>query len=1350
MLVSALFSQVASYADFFGSLETAADYHDEGPLRWIVQHPGQMFFAILGLYIVWLPFSAISWIVQELFTGWIAFLILILLIVIIGRLVATSIIFPISVSMVAKSMQKEVASKVRSKVDRCLSVLEKFCFTLSVPNVVISPDVMNAIEALRHPLLNVWIAQQKTQETSDIPDTKLAHLSILRHYIQTAIALMESLQGTAMASTNNASSSIINDESLQNLASCDPMSLPLHPHPPFISLVSTDSVITNCVSSGLFTVLEKRQLALACLSRARWLSIWIEVIPYSTGLGGESAAREIANSLKLSKSVLTQAKSMLWKSCREAAIDHFKNALLCRRKTGFTDNRKSACKDSTGENGLSIADGAAQCFGIPSVVIEEVKSLLARDSKTELSSTDFVSDAASTCENSEKSSGNVCEGCGKVHEGGERGEGVDHENGHMHSGDTLSSLPPSNRLEIVKHVVKQARKVISSILDTIWKFSTSRFIPEPVCGLSYFRGEAELANGRQVWIPTEEDGMWVDAMYFLSLVPNVGHVKERRIRSGRYKTPSDESSLSGSGDSSSSNVGFTSTALPGWVSDCYSGVNSINESASGAGRRRRGGRGASNADEISVIDNESIHDDLSRETGINVAPLRIPLIHTTTAGRISFPSICTRYFCLFSQMWSFLCTFLCSSKALQPCNLTETMIASQIEFSSKLGGAGNTAPIASPRGVVLICGPNAGLYEYSWRFSEWVDKYRRMGFDVVVFNYRGYGRTCRRVEVNLLGGFFKFESTDITPRPISLQRDAQAVATWILRETRANALIIHGESLGGIAACHLGKLGLCDFLIADRTFDTLTSAGRHMVGAWSEPALIALTGWTGSNAINFVRFVLKLQTEFSETLSTTISSSTTSTISSTTSPLAQEKPSGSTSSLTMFKVLAQDFDDQVIHHEASLALGVAAVIASNSSPDRVRIKGELDVCAAQLYLLLLRSMRESAHLFTLKVDANSIDSVSPLLRLRMREASKVTSISNSSENVHSSLSTSSRPFAYSAEHLMFLKTLKRRGLETPMDSLSFQESILLLYKARPKSEYISAAVSSHEASSLCALAERKVEQSHGDRLLDGLLAEQGSQTANSSSAFSNSLLEASTRIVKKCIEYDSEMFVQGCERLRLPGTVSIVIAGLSNGLGLRLGDVVSSAAVGERGVESVKAFLASAMLWGWPLQERKGSLYTLRCRAASRISASIKHARKDGGGGGEIMREHESLVNPNSLAWVFGLKSMPYLHSAAECSLVTTKRRLEAMLRSLQSRQDTASHVIERPESDSDAVQANSSEEIIREMLDVLGRVEKLRVELEKIITENEKQICLPLAVGHNSPWTIADLAILETLLEEF
>jgi hypothetical protein len=111
---------------------------------------------------------------------------------------------------------------------------------------------------------------------------------------------------------------------------------------------------------------------------------------------------------------------------------------------------------------------------------------------------------------------------------------------------------------------------------------------------------------------------------------------------------------------------------------------------------------------------------------------------------------------------------------------------------------------------------------------------------------------------------------------------------------------------------------------------------------------------------------------------------------------------------------------------------------------------------------------------------------------------------------------------------------------------------------------------------------------------------------------------------------------------------------------------------------------------------------------------------------------------------------MPYLHSAAECSLVTTKRRLEAMLRSLQSRQDTASHVIERPESDSDAVQANSSEEIIREMLDVLGRVEKLRVELEKIITENEKQICLPLAVGHNSPWTIADLAILETLLEEF
>ena len=1342
-MISTLLFTIAS---FLGSIETLSDYASEGYLRWLLNHPGLMLFIILGFYLVWLPFAALSWIVQALVTGWVAFLILIALLFITGRVIASAIIFPISVSMVAKSMQKEVASKVRSKIDRCLSSLEKHCINVSASDVIFTQEnvqsnvsVVSAIETLRQPLLNVWINQQQIHETCNMHEEQFAHSSILRHYIQSAISLIESLQG--VKSTTVMNSSNLNDNSLQILAMYDPASLPLSPDPPFISLGSTTAALSSLDSSG-FSKLEMCQLALACLSRARWLSIWIEVIPYSTGLGGESAAREIASSLKMSKPVLHQAISSLWKSYKETIIHRLTLAIICRRQTRFA-NTRDYCKDA------DVLTGPLQEFakrlGIPASVLEEVKCQLTREVKMQKDDASAINVTSVTAnnENADNVYGKVSEACGKNHESCEQDD--DEESKHMHVRDPSESTspPPSLRWDFIKHVSKQARKVIMSILDAIWKFFTSKFIPEPACGLSYFRGEAELVNGRQLWLPTDEDGMWVDAMYFKSLVPSGDQVKAKRIRSNRFISRKERSdSIHANSDSS----------LPEWVSDCYSNGNG------GLGRRRRGGRGASNADEISVIESDgSINDDVPKETGINIAPLRIPLIHTTSIGRVSLPGVSFRSVCISLRfLLSPILKFFYSTKALQPPDLTEAKIASQIAFAAELGGSGSAASTVSSRGVVLICGPNAGLYEYSWRFSEWVDKYRRLGFDVVVYNYRGYGRSCRRVEVKLFWGIFKYVSKDDSPRPVCLQRDAQAVASWILRETRSNtSLIVHGESLGGIAACHLGKLGLCDFLIADRTFDTLTSAGRHMVGAWSEPALIALTGWTGSNATNFVKFMYQ---SLDINLDTPTNTTTTTTEATPITSSGAVLPSISSSPL-VFKIVAQDFDDQVIHHEASLALGVAAVISTHSS-DRTRIKGELNVCAAQLYLLLIRSMRESAHLFTVKENIKSDFSISPLLRLRIREASKVMNVQTFSEivvgetgNAHLSPSLSTYSDSSFPDHLR--RTLTKRGLQTPVDSLSFQESILLLYGARPKSEFTSAALSSHEASSLCALAERKVEQAHGDRLLGDNQA-----VFNTNGAFANALLEASARISKKCIEYDTEMFNQGCERLRLPGTVSIVIAGLSNGLGLRLGDVVSSASVGERGVASVRAFIASAIMWGWPLQERKGLLYDLRSRAASRISSRINSSRGGGGNGGgggvggnggvESVGVQESLMNPNSLAWVFGSKTMPYLHSSSECSLSTAKRRLESMLCVLQADRIVPRAIgEERLESDNDSFRENSSKGIIQETLNVLERIEKLRVELEEIVTDKEKQVCLPLAVGHNSPWSDADLAILETFLEE-
>lgn len=50
-------------------------------------------------------------------------------------------------------------------------------------------------------------------------------------------------------------------------------------------------------------------------------------------------------------------------------------------------------------------------------------------------------------------------------------------------------------------------------------------------------------------------------------------------------------------------------------------------------------------------------------------------------------------------------------------------------------------------GLVLYCNPNAGHYECSTHApfsSDWVDLYTSLGCDVLLFNYRGYGRSTGR------------------------------------------------------------------------------------------------------------------------------------------------------------------------------------------------------------------------------------------------------------------------------------------------------------------------------------------------------------------------------------------------------------------------------------------------------------------------------------------------------------------------------------------------------------------------------------------------------------------------------
>jgi len=62
--------------------------------------------------------------------------------------------------------------------------------------------------------------------------------------------------------------------------------------------------------------------------------------------------------------------------------------------------------------------------------------------------------------------------------------------------------------------------------------------------------------------------------------------------------------------------------------------------------------------------------------------------------------------------------------------------------SSTTSPDGIATPRFSPKGLVLFCGPNAGFYEgmcQSDFAASWLGTYLRMGYDVCMFNYRGYG-----------------------------------------------------------------------------------------------------------------------------------------------------------------------------------------------------------------------------------------------------------------------------------------------------------------------------------------------------------------------------------------------------------------------------------------------------------------------------------------------------------------------------------------------------------------------------------------------------------------------------------
>ena len=205
----------------------------------------------------------------------------------------------------------------------------------------------------------------------------------------------------------------------------------------------------------------------------------------------------------------------------------------------------------------------------------------------------------------------------------------------------------------------------------------------------------------------------------------------------------------------------------------------------------------------------------------------------------------------------------------------------------------NGVPIQGNKKAVLYCNPNAGLIEVAGGMSlvggnlptsdsgsqgeTWIDFYTGIGFDVYVFNYAGYGRSWGKTHCSSLppwslpysfGALARLKRIissclfHFQPTPDTLRADGYAVAQHILNESGAEQLVIHGESIGGVAASgtarKLSRLpamrSKLSLLVCDRTFCNLEAVAQRLVGGWTGYAIRTLTlfSWSTDVAGDFL------------------------------------------------------------------------------------------------------------------------------------------------------------------------------------------------------------------------------------------------------------------------------------------------------------------------------------------------------------------------------------------------------------------------------------------------------------------------------------------------------------------
>jgi len=124
------------------------------------------------------------------------------------------------------------------------------------------------------------------------------------------------------------------------------------------------------------------------------------------------------------------------------------------------------------------------------------------------------------------------------------------------------------------------------------------------------------------------------------------------------------------------------------------------------------------------------------------------------------------------------------------------------ETSDRVELSGWFIPSGGARGVILFCHGNVGNISHR---LESVQIFHRLGLDVFIFDYRGYGRSNGK------------------PTEQGTYKDAEA-AWWYLVETRQvnpDQIIVFGRSLGGAVASWLAQTHSPGALILESTFTSL-------------------------------------------------------------------------------------------------------------------------------------------------------------------------------------------------------------------------------------------------------------------------------------------------------------------------------------------------------------------------------------------------------------------------------------------------------------------------------------------------------------------------------------------------